>query len=206
MCYEAVNRSLADLTYNSVCAVTRQEKGQDTKRKCGTNAAKTCMCQGSDESEKGLSYTFGCSTSLYPHTYCKFGKAKDGNVRKFRLDNHHQQSDIEVNLDTVCSNLADWISPVHKKLAPDCHQNMAMFGNQGCRVGKNAELPYSGATVVVDFCAHAHKDDSNMVGGCTAIVTLTKESRRGQQEMGEDKEGDVQYHCLPLYKPVVSDR
>ena len=28
LCYEAVNRSLADLTYNSVCAVMRQEKGK----------------------------------------------------------------------------------------------------------------------------------------------------------------------------------
>ncbi len=55
---------------------------------------------------------------------------------------------------------------------------MALFGNYGCRIGTGNDRPYSGVTTVVDFCAHAHKDKSNMIGGCTAIITLTKPELR----------------------------
>ena len=34
-----------------------------------------------------------------------------------------------------------------------------------CRVGHGDSRPYSGATVVCDFCAHAHRDKNNMNGG-----------------------------------------
>ena len=41
---------------------------------------------------------------------------------------------------------------------------------------KTQEKPYSCGTCMLDFCAHAHKDDNNMVGGYAAIVTLTKDA------------------------------
>ena len=43
-----------------------------------------------------------------------------------------------------------------------------------CRLGYAEVRPYSGATVVCDFCAHGHRDVNNMNGGCTAVLTLTK--------------------------------
>ena len=82
-------------------------------------------------------------------------------------------TDTEVQLENTCDKMADVVVPIHRYLAPDCYNNMALFGDYGCRVGKNEEKPYSGATCVVDFCAHSHRDDSNMIGGCTAIITLT---------------------------------
>ena len=53
-------------------------------------------------------------------------------------------------------------------------------------------------TTVVDFSAHSHQDKSNMIGGCTAILTLTRpENRVGEMH-------DEQYHCLPLYMPKAT--
>ena len=51
---------------------------------------------------------------------------------------------------------------------------------------------------MVDFSAHSHQDDSNMIGGCTAILTLTRPENR----VGEGH--DEQYHWLPLYMPKAS--
>ena len=43
-------------------------------------------------------------------------------------------------------------------------QNMTLF-EEGCRIGRRATgRPYSSVTTVFDFCAHSHKDDSNMIG------------------------------------------
>ena len=51
-----------------------------------------------------------------------------------------------------------------------------------------------------DFCAHAHKDTNNMMGGATAVVTLLRP---------EDRDGveteDQQFHVLPLYVPDCSE-
>ena len=59
---------------------------------------------------------------------------------------------------------------------------------------------FSGFTCVCDFCAHAHKDTNNMVGGATAVVTLLRpEDREG------DQSEDQQYHVLPLYVPDCSE-
>ena len=61
--------------------------------------------------------------------------------------------------------------------------------------------PYSGLTTVVDFSAHAHRDTTNMVGGCTAIVTLTKPENRG----GPGEADDEQFHTLPMYVPEEAE-
>ena len=94
-------------------------------------------------------------------------------VRKYHLLGN-TISPIEEQLEETCNQLVDRVTPLHGALAPDCFDNMTLFGDHGCRVGKTEKKAYSGVTCVLDFCAHSHRDDSNMVGGCTAIVTLTK--------------------------------
>ena len=60
-----------------------------------------------------------------------------------------------------------------------------------CRVGHGEFRPYSGATVVCDFCAHAHRDVNNMNGGCTAVVTLTKPENRDSISNDEQLHGKI---------------
>ena len=117
-------------------------------------------------------------------------------MRKFRLD----KEDLERDLEACCVEVVDQISPIHRQLAPDCFNNMGLFSDFGCRLDtgiSGTDKIYSGATCVVDFCAHAHHDNSNMVGGCTAIVTLTKPENRDCQAVA-----DEQLHCLPLFRPA----
>ncbi len=52
-----------------------------------------------------------------------------------------------------------------------------------CHIGKTQEKPCICVTCMLDFCAHVHKDDNNMVGGCTAIVTLTKDAWKIDYEL-----------------------
>jgi hypothetical protein len=69
-----------------------------------------------------------------------------------------------------------------------------------CRIGRLPGRPYSGITTVVDFCAHSHRDTTNMVGGCTAIVTLTRPENRNCREPEEE-----QFHVLPMYRPDAGE-
>ena len=48
-----------------------------------------------------------------------------------------------------------------------------------CRIGtyENGN-PFSGITAVSDFCAHAHRDNNNLINGTTAILTLLKPENR----------------------------
>ena len=50
-----------------------------------------------------------------------------------------------------------------------------------------------------DFCAHAHKDKNNVLGGATAIVTVLRKEERDVDHME-----DQQLHVLPLYVPDCS--
>ena len=110
-------------------------------------------------------------------------------VRKFKLSSRITLA--EESLENISNRIADHITPLHRQLALDCFKNMSLFGEMGCRIGSTVEKAYSGVTQVVDFCAHAHYNTNNMIGGCTAIVTLTKENR-------EERGREEQYHCLSV--------
>ena len=96
----------------------------------------------------------------------------------------------------------------HKILAPDCHNNMALFSDTGCRIGSGEDRPYSGVTTVLDFWAYAHDVKNNMIGGFTAILTLTKPELRqnltGPNPTAKAMVHDEQLHCLPLYLPCAT--
>ena len=60
-----------------------------------------------------------------------------------------------------------------------------------CRVGHGDSRPYSGATVVCDFCAHPHRDVNNMHGGCTTVITLTKPENMDMGSNDEQLHGKI---------------
>ena len=93
------------------------------------------------------------------------------------------------------------MAPVYKQLAPDSFNNMALFENVAtdCRIGAPGNRIFSGITCVCDFCAHAHKDTNNMIGGATAVVTLLR-----PEDRDNDDNEDQQFHVLPLYVPDCS--
>ena len=78
---------------------------------------------------------------------------------------------------------------------------MALFDNIATdfRIGAPGNQIFSGFTCVRDFCAHAHKDINNIVGGATAVVTVLRSQDRDVEHMV-----DQQLHVLPLYVPDCS--
>ena len=100
-------------------------------------------------------------------------------IRKFKLDS--AVCDLENQLEQVLTDLSDSISPVHRQLAPDCFNNMALFGDMGCRIGNQGDLPYSGATCVVDYCAHSHKVKKNSSKYCKSTLELNDFSSLSKQ-------------------------
>ena len=168
-------------------------------RRCGTNSAKLCACQGWDDKFGGASFSFGCSWSHF-YDLCKFNQGGDNDpaeVRKFRLNTNDRNEERE--LEDLLEEMATHLSPLYKRLAPDSHANQVAFETMApsCRIGKPIEegRPFSGVTAVSDFCAHAHFDNHNMNAGCTVIVTLTKHENRA---LGA-RPSDEQLHVLPLY-------
>jgi len=188
--WDGFSKELADAAYEQISQKTAAY-GSETERMCGANKKKTCACQGLNKDFNGASYTFGCSWTMYQNV-CKFCRSTD--VRKFRLKDGSE----EINLDLICQKLTDAVTPSFEKLAPDCYNNMCLFEEVagGCRIGTKPGRPFSGITTVCDFCAHSHKDNNNMIGGCTVVVTLTRPENRTSAKVE-----DEQFHVLPQYIP-----
>ena len=191
--WDGVPRELADRAYQEIAFKT-SNFGTETDRQCAANKKKTCACQGFDMNYNGASYTFGCSWTMY-HNICKFCRSSE--VHKFKLTDESAEGDLA----HICEELTNTVGPVYRRLAPDSANNMALFDNvaEDCRIGAAGNKMFSGFTCVCDFCAHAHKDTNNMVGGATAVVTLLRPEDRDVREPE-----DQQYHVLPLYVPDCS--
>lgn len=191
--WDGLPQDLADAAYEQMAQKTAKY-GSETERMCGANKKKTCACQGVNSSFNGASYTFGCSWTMYQNV-CKFCRSSE--ARKFRLKDGTE----EINLDLICQKLTDSVTPSFERLAPDCYNNMCLFEEVAgdCRIGTKPGRPFSGITTVCDYCAHSHKDNNNMIGGCTVVVTLTRPENRTLAKVD-----DEQFHVLPQYVPDVT--
>ena len=90
-------------------------------------------------------------------------------------------------------DLADHLSPLLAKFAPQAFNNMTSVNDSDCRIGYESEKkPFSGVTIVTDFCAHPHKDRNDLPSGVTVVVSLNKKVDKGSEKQ-------VQYHVLPHY-------
>ncbi|XP_043210491.1 DNA N6-methyl adenine demethylase-like [Amphibalanus amphitrite] len=173
--WDALAPRRADTLYSSL--VERLNRSATpTRRGCGANRPRTCMCQGLDSRSEGASFSFGCSYSMYFNA-CKF--ARSHQARKFRLNHPDQEAPLEQELQELATEMA----PLYRRVAPVAYQNQVRSEQAAleCRLGLAPGRPWSGVTACLDFCAHAHRDIHNTRDGCTAVLTLLK-PRAGEVE------------------------
>ncbi|XP_043214868.1 DNA N6-methyl adenine demethylase-like [Amphibalanus amphitrite] len=166
--WDALAPRRADTLYSSL--VERLNRSATpTRRGCGANRPRTCMCQGLDSRSEGASFSFGCSYSMYFNA-CKF--ARSHQARKFRLNHPDQEAPLEQELQELATEMA----PLYRRVAPVAYQNQVRSEQAAleCRLGLAPGRPWSGVTACLDFCAHAHRDIHNTRDGCTAVLTLLK--------------------------------
>ncbi|XP_053686989.1 methylcytosine dioxygenase TET [Sabethes cyaneus] len=191
--WDGIPTQEADSVYRML-AVKLNKYGLPTVRRCATNENRTCACQGLDPETCGVSYSFGCSWSMY-YNGCKYARSKT--VRKFRLSVKNEEAEIEERMNI----LATMLSPLYVTVAPQAFQNQVQYEREApdCRLGLKPGKPFSGVTCCLDFCAHTHRDLHNMQDGCTVQVTLLKPLPPGV------KADDEQLHILPLYTMDTTD-
>ncbi|CAG0913831.1 unnamed protein product [Notodromas monacha] len=164
--------------------------GRSVLRQSGLNDTKSCMCQGSGETE-AMSMTVGCSYSMFSNT-CKF--ARTLHPEKMKILDPSKKEEIH-HLGSTMTAAAVITSRVFEKIAPIAFRNMTFMDSEEnfCRLGEFSEgpRPFAAATACVDFCTHSHRDRGNMHGGATVVVSLLKNS-------GIDP-ADEQLHTLPFY-------
>ncbi|OXA37668.1 DNA N6-methyl adenine demethylase-like [Folsomia candida] len=162
--------------------------GIPTTRRSDTNEQRSCACQGVDPDTCGAAYSFGCAWSMF-FNGCKYARSR--NVRKFRLTEEHEESELEEKVQHLATHLA----PLYERVAQDSYTNQIDHENEGleCRLGYRPGRPFSGVTACLDYCSHAHKDAHNMMNGCTVTVSLARHRTLSKPD-------DEQFHVLPLYK------
>lgn len=76
-------------------------------------------------------------------------------------------------------HLATHLGPLYERVAPDSFRNQVDHENEGleCRLGYRPGRPFSGVTVCMDYCSHAHKDAHNMTNGCTVVSLLKNQGQ-----------------------------
>jgi len=116
--WEGIAKQYADDMYEYL----RQQlnhSGYKTRRRCGSNDSKTCMCQGEDEETQGASFTFGCSWSMF-FDGCKFAKSKA--PRKYKMQDPKKEDEMEQLLQDMATN----VSPLLNIWAPQAFHNMLL--------------------------------------------------------------------------------
>ena len=81
----------------------------------------------------GASFTFGCSWNKYNKT-CKYALSKQNGVKKFEKVSKAGDIKEESEVAKAVHKLADDLSPLCKKYAPESYQNMIgmYLGYKGC--------------------------------------------------------------------------
>lgn len=158
--WDGIPTQEADSVYRML-SVKLNKYGLPTVRRCATNENRTCACQGKwfvlpgvvqnfekrisfqtvglDPETCGVSYSFGCSWSMY-YNGCKYARSKT--VRKFRLSVKNEEAEIEERMNI----LATMLSPLYVTVAPQAFQNQVQYEREApdCRLGLKPGKPFSG--------------------------------------------------------------
>ncbi|ERE87830.1 methylcytosine dioxygenase TET1 [Cricetulus griseus] len=83
---------------------------------------------------------------------------------------------MEKKIEGILNKVADTLAPIYKQMAPVAYQNQVKYEDVAadCRLGTKKGRPFSGVTCCMDFCAHSHKDNHNMINGSTVVQTTLK--------------------------------